>query len=97
MAPQIFPGYWSAGRHNVASPINQPGDLVRAVLQRFQQASAFRGAVLAPWLQDFSLRGVPYGDAQVRAQIDAATSLGVDRFLLWDPSVTYSAGALVPR
>jgi hypothetical protein len=97
VAPQIFPGYWSAGRHSVASPINQPGDLVRAVLQRFQQASAYRGAVLAPWLQDFSLRGVGYGDAQVRAQIDAAASLGIDRFILWDPSVSYSAGALVPR
>lgn len=97
VAPQIFPGYWSAGRHNVASPITQPGDLVRGVLQRFQQVSAERGAVLAPWLQDFALRGVTYGDAQVRAQIDAATSLGVDRFILWDPSVTYSAGALDPR
>jgi hypothetical protein len=97
LAPQIFPGYWSAGRHNVASPVNQPGDLVRAVLQRFQQASAERGAVLAPWLQDFSLSGVSYGDGQVRAQIDAAASLGIDRFLLWDPSVTYSAGALNPR
>jgi hypothetical protein len=82
VAPQIFPGYWTAGRHNVASPINQPGDLVRAVLQRFQQA--------------FSLRGVGYGDAHVRAQIDAAASLGIDRFILWDPSITYSAGALVP-
>jgi hypothetical protein len=97
VAPQIFPGYWSPGRHNVASPINQPGDLVRGVLQRFQQASAYRGAVLAPWLQDFALRGVTYGDAQVRAQIDAAASLGIDRFILWDPSVAYSAGALVPR
>jgi hypothetical protein len=52
--------------------------------------------VLAPWLQDFSLSGVTYGDAQVRAQIDAAAALGIDRFLLWDPSVTYSAGALPP-
>jgi hypothetical protein len=32
----------------------------------------------------------------VRAQIDAAASLGIDRFILWDPSVSYSAGALVP-
>jgi hypothetical protein len=97
VAPQIFPGYWSAGRHGVVSPINQPGDLVRAVLQRYQQESAHRGAVLAPWLQDFSLGGVAYGDAQVRAQIDAARSVHVDRFILWDPSVTYSAGALAPR
>jgi hypothetical protein len=96
VAPQIFPGYWSDGRHGIADPATQPGQLVRAVLQGYQRATADRGAVLAPWLQDFPLQGVSYGDAEVRAQIDAAASLGVDRFLLWDPSVTYTAGALVP-
>jgi hypothetical protein len=39
---------------------------------------------------------VSYGDAEVRAQIDAARALGVERFILWDPSVSYSAGALAP-
>jgi hypothetical protein len=96
VAPQIFPGYWSDGRYDIADPATQPGELVRAVLQGFQRAAADRGAVLAPWLQDFPLEGVSYGDAEVRAQIDAAASLGVDRFLLWDPSVTYTAGALAP-
>jgi hypothetical protein len=96
LAPQIFPGYWSNGRFNVANPVRQPGDLVRGVLPGFQRAVANGGAVLAPWLQDFGLQGVSYGDVEVRAQIDAAVSLGVDRFLLWDPSVTYSAGGLPP-
>jgi hypothetical protein len=96
VAPQIFPGYWSNGRYDVANPITQPGLLVRGVLARFQEAAADRGAVVAPWLQDFPLRGVLYGDAEVRAQIDAAAGLGIDRFLLWDPSVTYAAGALDP-
>jgi hypothetical protein len=96
VAPQIFPGYWSDGRYDIADPATQPGELVRAVLKGFQRAAADRGAVLAPWLQDFPLQGVSYGDAEVRAQVDAAASLGVDRFLLWDPSVTYTAGALAP-
>jgi hypothetical protein len=95
LAPQIFPGYWSNGRYNIADPTTQPGQLVRAVLQSFQR-EATGGAVLAPWLQDFTLEGVAYGDAEVRAQLDAAASLGVDRFLLWDPSVSYTAGALRP-
>jgi hypothetical protein len=54
------------------------------------------GAVMAPWLQDFALSGVDYGDAEVRAMIDALAGLGVDRYLLWSPTVTYSAGALAP-
>jgi hypothetical protein len=49
-----------------------------------------------PWLQDFAARGVDFGEAEVRAQIDAARSMGVDRFLLWSPSVRYDAGAVDP-
>lgn len=97
VAPEIYPGYWSSGRFDVASPINQPGDLVRGLLTGYQKATAGSGAVLVPWLQDFPVRGVDYGDPQVRAQVDAARRLGVGRFLLWSPTVRYHAGALDPR
>ena len=53
------------------------------------------GAKVIPWLQDFSL-GVSYGDAQVRAQIDAAAAVGIPSFFLWNASVSYHAGALDP-
>jgi hypothetical protein len=39
---------------------------------------------------------VRYEEPEVRAQIDAARSLGVDRFLLWSPSITYTDSALDP-
>ena len=42
-----------------------------------------------PWLQDFTLYGVPYGEHEVRAQIDAAKELGIEGFLLWNPNVRY--------
>jgi hypothetical protein len=96
VAPEIFPGYWGEGRYGVPDPRRQPGDLVRGVLGRYQQATAGTGAVLVPWLQDFAARGVDFGEAEVRAQIDAARSMGVDRFLLWSPAVRYDAGALDP-
>jgi hypothetical protein len=96
VAPEIFPGYWGNDRYGVADPRRQPGDLVRGVLGRYQQATAGTGAVLVPWLQDFAARGVDFGDAEVRAQIDAARSMGVERFLLWSPSVRYHAGAVDP-
>ena len=47
-----------------------------------------------PWLQDFSLGGVTYGVDQVKAQIKAAEELGFKEWILWDPSLTYTVGAL---
>jgi hypothetical protein len=96
VAPMIFPGYWSAGQYDVPNPVTQPGDLVRRLLDRYKQVTSGSGAVLAPWLQDFTVGGVGYGDGEVRAQIDATRAVGVNRFLLWDPAVSYSAGALDP-
>ncbi len=96
VAPEIYPGYWQAGRFGVPNPARQPGDLVRGVLSGYQQATAGSGAVLVPWLQDFALNGVSYGEPEVRAQIDAARSLGVDRYMLWSPSVRYTGTALDP-
>ena len=75
-------------------PPRQPAEFTAALLTRYQQSVAGTGAVLAPWLQDFELRGIDYDDATVRAMVDAARSVGVDRFLLWSPRVQYSAGLL---
>ncbi|HET6953443.1 MAG TPA: putative glycoside hydrolase [Acidimicrobiales bacterium] len=96
VAPQIYPGYWSANQHGVPDPPHMPGEMAAALVTRYQQVTAGSGAVLVPWLQDYDLNGVDYGDAEVRAQIDALRALGVDRFLLWSPTVRYSAGAVDP-
>ena len=95
VAPEIYPGYWNAA-YGVADPRHQPGDLVQGVLARYQEATAGSGTVLVPWLQDFAVGGVDYGDAEVRAQIEAARSLGVQSFLLWSPAVRYSSGGVDP-
>ena len=81
----------------MADPRHQPGDLVRGVLAHYQEVTAGTGTVLVPWLQDFAVGGVDYGDAEVRAQIEAARGLGVERFLLWSPAVRYSAGGVDPN
>jgi hypothetical protein len=96
LAPQIYPGYWSAGRYGVPDPPRQPAEFTRALVARYQEVTAGTGTVLAPWLQNFELQGITYGDAEVKAMVDTLTALGVDRFLLWSPRVQYSGGALVP-
>jgi hypothetical protein len=96
VVPVIHPAYWGPGEHGVESPVNQPAELVAQVLAAFQDQTEASGARLVPSLQDFSARGVGYGEGEVRAQINGARLVGVDSFLLWSPSATYTASALDP-
>jgi hypothetical protein len=95
LAPMLYPSHWVNGEYNVTNPNKQPFDIVKAALADFQAKIAGTGIALTPWLQDFSL-GQPYGPAQVRAQIDAAGSLGVGDWLLWNAGGVYTAPALSP-
>lgn len=96
IAPLVYPSHWGAGEYDVPDPNAQPFDIVRRSLFDFQRDVTGTPARLVPWLQDFSL-GVAYGPAQVRAQIDAARRDGVDEFILWNPGVVYTRGALDPN
>lgn len=96
LAPMIYPSHWGDGQYDVASPIHEPYEITKRSLADFQQLTAGSGVRLLPWIQDFSLYGVTYGPAEVRAQIDAAAELGITGFLLWNPNVRYTADALTP-
>lgn len=96
ISPMVYPSHWGAGEYNVANPNAQPYAIVARSLRDFNRDARNSGARIVPWLQDFTL-GVAYGPAEVRAQIDAARSVGIDEFLLWDPLVTYTSEALRPN
>jgi hypothetical protein len=97
MVPELHPAYWGDGSFDVASPVHQPADLVSRGLLNFLQVTQGSGALFAPSLQDFSARGVTYGPDEIRAEIQGAAAVDVNRFILWDPSVTYTAEALDPQ
>jgi hypothetical protein len=78
----------------VADPVRQPYDIVRCSLGDFRRVVDGTGAVLVPWLQDFTLGGVRYGQTEVRAQIQAATDAGAVGFMLWNADVTYTRNGL---
>jgi hypothetical protein len=95
IAPMLYPSHWVNGEYGVTNPNKQPYDIIKATLADFQRKTAGTGVALVPWLQDFSY-GHPYGPPEVRAQIDAAASLGVQDWLLWNSGAYYTAGALDP-
>jgi hypothetical protein len=96
LAPMIYPSHWGPGQYRVDSPIHEPFEITKRSLTDFQRVTAGTGVRFLPWIQDFTLFGVPYGPAEVRAQIDAAASLGITGFLLWNPNVRYTDTALTP-
>ena len=95
VSPMVYPALWNDGEYGVDHPNGQPYDIVKASLADFQAVMAGTGKPLVPWLQDFSL-GVDYGPTEVRAQIDASASIGIDSFILWDPNIEYAWPALDP-
>jgi hypothetical protein len=97
VAPMVYPSHWNPGQLGVADPHRQPGPMVAASVPLFVEAVAGTGAVVTPWLQDFTLDGVPYGAPQVRAQVEASEAAGGAGFLLWDPACTYHLEGLDPQ
>jgi hypothetical protein len=94
LAPMLYPSHWGDGMYRVQSPIHEPYNIVHKSLADFQRVTKGTGVRFIPWLQDFSLYGVPYGEHEVREQIRAAQELGASGYLLWDPLVTYTTPAL---
>ncbi|UGT57091.1 putative glycoside hydrolase [Nocardia asteroides] len=95
VAPMVYPSHWNPGEYGVANPNAQPYDITLASLRDFQTTTAPTGAKVIPWLQDFTL-GVPYGDPEVRAQIDATRAAGIESFFLWNAATRYHPNGIPP-
>jgi hypothetical protein len=95
IAPMLYPSHWVRGEYRVEHPNAQPYDIVSKSLEDFITKAAGSGVAFNLWVQDFSI-GIPYGPAEVRAQIDAARDLGVNSWLLWNATVRYTPEAITP-
>jgi hypothetical protein len=94
VCPMVYPSHYQPGSYNLDSPNASPYELITGALKDAKHRMAGTGAMVRPWLQDFSLGGVTYGVAEVKAQIKAAEELGYTEWLLWDPALKYTVGAL---
>jgi hypothetical protein len=92
ICPMVYPSHYARGEYGVANPNASPYLIVSKSLKDFRDKLPDKP--LRPWLQDFSL-GIPYGAAEVRAQIKAARELGYTEYLLWNAQNKYTAAAVV--
>ncbi len=105
LCPMIYPSHYGDGNFGIEHPDTQPYDTIyhalhgsRAALEKAKTEDS-RQAVVRPWLQDFTAsylkNYIPYGDEQVRAQIQAVYDAGYDEWILWDAGVSYHYGGLL--
>ncbi|MCI0542189.1 putative glycoside hydrolase [bacterium] len=96
VAPMVYPSHYPDGFNGFANPAANPYAIIHYAIgegvKRAEAASTSPKKIRA-WLQDFDL-GADYGAKEVRAQIQALNDLGLDSWMLWDPSNVYTRGAL---
>jgi hypothetical protein len=97
LCPMVYPSHYEPGSYGLDKPISSPYELISAAMSETTSRLAGTGAMGRPWLQDFSIYGVEYGVENVKAQIKAAEEQGYTEWLLWDPSLKYTEGALRPQ
>jgi hypothetical protein len=89
VAPMVYPDLWNLGEYDLPNPEAQPYDIVFRSLVDFQIAVEAMGRAVVPWLQDYT-RHIPYGAAEVQAQMQAAKDRGIESWLFWDPDTEYT-------
>ncbi len=103
--PMVYPSHYSAGLYGFKRPHANPYEVVRLATTdamertRFVRDSAsVRVGEVMPWLEAMSIRGLTYGAAELRAQIQGAYDAGAKSWALWNPGSRYREflGALRP-
>lgn len=105
ICPMIYPSHYGQGSFGIENPDTEPYNTIRdalkdsASLLSASGQSGQRQAIVRPWLQDFTASYlktyIPYGDDQVRQQIQAVYDSGYDEWILWDAGVSYDYGGLL--
>jgi hypothetical protein len=92
ISPMVYPSHWGKGEYSVASPVNQPYEIVKRSLMDFNRLVLGTNCVIVPWLQNFSWP-IAYSSSDVGAQIRAAKDVGLNSFYLWNDSSKVGLGA----
>ena len=98
ISPMIYPSHWPNGSLAVdGHPNDFPYETIEISMRKSGEKLDGDMLRVRPWLQDFSYFDLmPYGDDEVRAQIEAVEASGASGWMLWDPNNRYHPGGLDP-
>jgi len=94
--PMVYPSHYNPGEYDLLEPEAFPYATVVHSLRDFNKQTRGEKVHIVPWLQDFTIK-YSYGLEQVGEQIDAARTMHVKGFLLWNPNGEYTSNALLHR
>ncbi|PIU18348.1 MAG: hypothetical protein COT18_10720 [Elusimicrobia bacterium CG08_land_8_20_14_0_20_59_10] len=95
--PMMYPSHYARGAYGIKNPNASPYRVIDRGLKDAMLRLGPGYAKLRPYLQDFSLFGVHYGQAEVRAQLIAARLNLLESWVLWNPANKYTWSALTPH
>lgn len=93
MLPMVYPSHYPRGSFGFRHPNAEPYAVVRRALQDALRRQRPGSARIRPYLQAFSIRGVRYSPAHVRAQVRAVEDVGLTEWVLWNARGVYPAEA----
>jgi hypothetical protein len=99
ISPMVYPSHYSTGWFGSPVPDAAPYVTIDGAMKdthkKLAEIEEYK-PVIRPWIQDFTATWVvghiPYGKAEVEAQIRAMKDNGVEEFLLWNPKNIYTEG-----
>ncbi|MGE5653797.1 MAG: putative glycoside hydrolase [Bacillota bacterium] len=95
ISPMTYPSHYASGSYGFDNPNAEPYGVLAKAMQDAKAKLGEQGTVvLRPWLQDFDLGYPDYGAKELRDQIRACEDNGVEEWLLWSPTNSYTEAAL---
>ncbi|OUM94464.1 MAG: GTP-binding protein [Thermobacillus sp. ZCTH02-B1] len=101
ISPMVYPSHYSTGWFGLKDPDKEPYATIRGAMEdtheKLEQLGDLK-PIIRPWIQDFTAtwlgKGhyIPYGKAEVEAQIQALADTGIKEFMIWNAGNKYTAG-----
>lgn len=97
ICPMIYPSHYSKGWYNLDNPNANPYLVVKGAMEEAQEKNSSMGnpPIIRSWIQDFDWAGKNYGPKEVRDQIIAAKELGLNEYMIWNPSNVYDPSSFI--
>lgn len=91
VAAMAYPSHYAEWTYGIPNPNAAPYETIKNSLGKAIERTPGLGLEKhRPWIQDFSMHGVKYGPTEVMAQVRALEELGIQSFMLWDPSCRFT-------